>query len=447
MSNSANRTLILGGGFTGLFTALHLAHQRYPWPITLIDRAERFIFKPLLYEFLSSEMDATQVWPRYEELLDNSGITFIQDAVQAIDLHQQQVELASGLRYAYSHLVLALGSTTNYFGINGAQENSLPFSTGENAVFLARHLRDCLQRASQLTDPQQRCPLLTVAVIGAGPTGVELAGTLADLLPDWYSQLGGNTQEIRIVLINRGPDILQGDINSHFRKIARTALQQHPVPVECLMETEVSAIHPNQVEFKRHNQPVMLPAATTIWTAGTKVHPLIQALPISEEHRDRRGRLLVTSTLQLPDLPEVFAGGDCAVYGPTVDVSRHSMGNKKDLKPLPPTAQVAYQQGAAIARNLKAITEGKALRPAHIHLRGTLLKLGVHECAASLFNRFEVTGNLGHLIRIATYLELLPTPVHNFKATVDWLTDEVFRRYHSTTRSEFSSEGKDIDEV
>lgn len=89
-------------------------------------------------------MDATQVWPRYEELLHNSGITFVQDTVQAIDLHQRQVELTSGLHYTYNHLVLALGSTTNYFSINGAQENSLPFRTGEDAVSLARHLRDCL---------------------------------------------------------------------------------------------------------------------------------------------------------------------------------------------------------------------------------------------------------------------------------------------------------------
>lgn len=117
MNPSTDQTVILGGGFTGLFTALHLSQQRYPLPIILIDRKERFIFKPLLYELLSNEMDVDLVWPRYEKLLHNSGVMFIRDTVQAIDLHQRQVKLTSSLRYTYRHLVLALGSTTGYFGV------------------------------------------------------------------------------------------------------------------------------------------------------------------------------------------------------------------------------------------------------------------------------------------------------------------------------------------
>ncbi len=411
MNDLTNPTLILGGGFTGLFTALHLRHQRCSVPTVLIDKEERFIFKPLLYEFLSSEMDANQVWPRYEELLHNSGITFVQDTIQAIDLQQRKVGLTSGLRYTYSHLVLALGSTTGYFNVEGAQENSLPFRTGTDAIALARHLRDCLQLASQTEDPQQRSTLLTVAVIGAGPSGVELAATLGDLLPDWYTQLGGNFQEIRVVLLNRGKEILQGDVNSRLRETAQTTLEKRTVPVNLLMESEVTSVQTNFVEFKRRNLPDTLPAATIVWTAGTATHPLIKTLAVAEEYRDKHGRLKVTPMLQLPHFPEVFAGGDCAV----------------DLEnPLPATAQVAYQQGAMIARNLKAISEGRSLSPAHISLRGTLLKLGLAESVAEIFDRFEVKGTLGHLIRIATYLELLPTPVHDFKATTEWLTDEVF---------------------
>lgn len=202
MNDSINPTLILGGGFTGLFTALHLSNQRYSGPTILIDQEWSFIFKPLLYEFLSGEMNVELVWPRYDELLDNSGVAFIRDTIQAIDLHQRQVRLTSGLCYTYSHLVLALGSTTGYFGIAGAKENSFAFRTGEDAspnvhtppwgIALGRHLRDCLQRASQTKDQEQRRTLLTVAILGAGRSGVELAATLADLLPNWYAPLGGN---------------------------------------------------------------------------------------------------------------------------------------------------------------------------------------------------------------------------------------------------------------
>lgn len=307
--NDPSISLILGGGFTGLFTALHLSRQRYALPVVLVNQTERFIFQPLLYELLSGEMEADQVWPRYQELLDDSGVTFVQGTVEAIDLERRQVKLASGFCYTYGHLVLALGSTTGYFGTEGA-EHSFAFRTGEDAIALGCRLRDCLQQAKQ-AEPQARRTLLSVAVIGAGPTGVELAATLADLLPDWYTRIGGNAEEIRVVLLNRGPEILEGDVNRPIRKAAQTGLQQRRVPVECLMATEVTAIRPNQVEFKRHNQQEVLPAATVVWTAGTAVHPLIQ-LAIPESQRDSQGRIQVTSTLQLPDYPEVFAGGDCA---------------------------------------------------------------------------------------------------------------------------------------
>lgn len=357
-------------------------------------------------------MNVDLVWPRYDELLHNSGIAFIRDTVQDIDIQTREVRLTSGLHYTYKHLVLALGSTVGYFGVAGAKENTLAFRTGEDAIALGRHLRDCLQRASQTEDSQQRRNLLTVAVLGAGRSGIELAATLADLLPDWYAQIGGNVQEIRVVVIQRGKEILKGDVTK-LRQTAESALRSRTVPVEFILEADVSAVCPTHLEFKRHNQTEVFPAATIIWTTGTATHPLIKALPISPEHRDKQGRLQVTPTLQLPDFPEVFAGGDC-----TVDRNN----------PLPATAQVAYQQAAMIARNLKIISEGGEPTPVHVRLRGTLVKLGLEESVAEIFDRFEVKGKLGHLIRQATYVEMLPTPVHNFKATAEWLTDEVFHR-------------------
>jgi NADH dehydrogenase len=414
MNNPIYQTVIVGGGFTGLFTALHLAHDHYPRSVILIDKEERFCFKPLLYEYCSGEMEADQVVPRFEELLDGSGVIFVQDAVQSIDLHQREVKLTSGTTYNYSNLVLGLGSVTGYFGVEGARENALPLRTEEDAIAIDRKLRDCLQRATQTEDPEQRRRLLTVTVIGAGPSGVEMAGTLADLLPHWYEALGGNPQEIRVVLLNHGKEILSGDINSSLREIAEQELKQRAVPVEFIFGAEATAIRPDAVEYKRDEQSETLPASTIIWTTGTNTHPLIKNLAVSDEHRDKHGRLQVTPTMQLPDFPEVFAGGDCAgVQGTS----------------LPPTAQVAYQQGAAIAHNLKALALGHELKPAEVNLRGTLLKLGIDDGVANIFDRFQVAGNTGHLIRQATYLELLPTPIHDFKVTGEWLTDEIFHQH------------------
>lgn len=412
MNHTTHPTLILGGGFTGLFTALHLSHRQYALPTILVDREWRFLFKPLLYEFLSGEMNLDLICPRYDSLLHRSSVGFVRDTVQAIDLQQRQVHLGSGLHYSYSYLVLALGSVSGYSSIKGAAENTFPFRSIEDAIALGQHLRDCLQRASQTTDPMQRRTLLTVVILGAGASGVELATTLADLLPDWYAPLGGNISELRVLLIQRGTEILKGAANN-LRQTGHQALQTRTIPVELLLETKVTAIQAQAVEYQHHNQTKVLPAATVIWTTGNSTHPLVEALPIADAYRSKRGQLQVTPTLQLPDFPDVFAGGDCAV----------------DLEhPLPMTAQVAYQQGAMIAHNLKALSEGRSLDPARVHLRGTLMKLGLDESAAEIFDRFEVKGTLGHLIRQAAYLELLPTPIRNFKATTEWLSDEVFRR-------------------
>jgi len=416
MPENKNSILILGGGFTGLFTALHLSHQHCSLPIVAIDREWSFMFKPLLYEFLSGEMKSDLVWARYDELLHNSGVAFIRDTIAAIDLPSRQVRLESGLRYTYEYLVLGLGSTTGYFGVEGAKEHSFSFRTGEDAIALGRHLRDCLQRATQTEDLEQRRTLLTFAVLGAGRSGVELAATLADLLPDWYAQIGGNQQEIRIVILQRGKEILKGD-GDKLRSSANRALKQRAVPVELLLEAEINAVHPQRVEYKHGDRTQELSAATIIWTTGTAVNPLIQSLPVAPEDRDKQGRLKVTPTLQLPEYPEVFAGGDCAVC----------MEN-----PLPATAQVAYQQAAAIAKNIIASSEGKPLTPAHVRLRGVLMKLGLEESIAEIFDRYEVKGKLGHLIRQGVYIEMLPTPVRNFKATTEWLTDEIFEQFVKT---------------
>ncbi|PSO96368.1 MAG: NAD(P)/FAD-dependent oxidoreductase [Cyanobacteria bacterium QS_9_48_30] len=414
MSNPVYQTVIVGGGFTGLFTALHLSHQHYPRSVILIDREERFCFRPLLYEYASGEMEANQVVPRFEELLRGSGVIFVQDTVQSVDLHQRQVALASGTSYDYSNLVLALGSVTNYLGVEGAKEYALPLRTQENAIAIDRHLRDCLQQAREVEDHQQRRQVLTVVVVGAGPNGVEMAGTLGDLLPKWYENLGGNQEEIRVVLLNHGPNILKGDINQSLREAAGQELQKRTVPVELVMEAEATAVRPNELEYKRHDQTETLPTATVIWTAGTHPHPLVKDLPVSNEHQDKHGRLLVTRTMQLPDFQEVFAGGDCAAI---------------EGQSLPPTAQVAYQQGNAIAHNLDAIALGRELKPAQVRLRGSFLKLGLENSVANLLERYKVTGEPGHLIRHGTYLTLLPAPIHDFQATTQWLNEEIFERH------------------
>lgn len=412
--SSSHPTIILGGGFVGLFTALHLSHQGYARPIILIEQRDRFLFKPLLYELLTGEMHEEQICPSYRALLAASSVTLIQDQVHSVDLVQRSITLSSGQSYTYSNLVLALGSQTTYFKTPGAADHTFPITSAAEAIALREHLHTCLLQARQTTDPEERLRLLTVAIVGAGPAGVELACTLADILPVWYDQLEGDYDDLRIVLVNRSGEILKGDINSRLRKTAQHALTNRTVPVELLLDAAVADIQPNGIAYTQQDNPGFLSAATIAWTAGTSPHPLLQHLPIAPRQRHSRGQLHVLPTLQLPDFPEVFVGGDCAYVNDA---------------PQPATAQVAYQQGKAIAHNLQAIATGRALVPAQVTLRGTLMKLGIGDGVANLFNRLELKGELGHLIRQATYLELLPTPGHNFKATTEWFADSLLQRH------------------
>jgi NADH dehydrogenase len=416
MNNSTSPTVIVGGGFVGLFTALHLSHRHYSNPIILIDPQARFVFKPLLYEYLTGEMQDEQVLPRYEELLEGSKVVFVQDKVINIDLEQHRVELLSGIHYDYHYLVLGVGSTQGYFGTEGAEENAFAFRTQADAIALARHLRECLQKASQTEDSQVQRSLLTFAVTGAGPSGVEIAATLADLLPSWYAKLGGNIRDIRIAIVNHG-EILSGDVNAHLQEIALEALKNRTVPVELLLGVKVTAVDANGLKYQRKDKEAVetLQSKTTIWTAGTANNSLIESLTqIKAQSKNKHGLPLVTSSLQLVDFPEVFAAGDCAV------VKDH---------PFPPVAQIAYQQGAGIAHNIIALAQGKEPQPITARMRGTLMKLGLGNGVANLFDKMQVKGKPGDLIRNSTYLEMLPTPVHNFKATTEWLTDEIFEHH------------------
>lgn len=407
-------TIILGGGFVGLFTALHLSHHSYSRPIILIEPRDRFVFKPLLYELLTGEMHGEQICPSYAALLTGSTVAQIQDSVQTVDLQQRQVTLSSGTSLSYGNLVLALGSRTTYFNTPGAANHTFPLTSDAEAMALRQQLQTCLHQARQTHDPEERLRLLTVAIVGAGPAGVELACTLADILPVWYDQLGGDYQDLRIVLVNRSREILKGDINSRLRQTVHRALTERTVPIELLLDAAVGEIHADGIAYQQNGESQFLPAQTIAWTAGTAPHPLLQDMPVDPVHRNQRGQLQVLPTLQLPDFPDVFVGGDGAYV---------------NQAPQPATAQVAYQQGKAIAHNLQAIATGRSPSPAQINLRGTLMKLGIGEGVANLFNRVELKGELGYLIRQATYLELLPTPAHNFKATAEWFTDSLFQRH------------------
>ncbi len=394
-----SRICILGGGFGGLYTALELTRQPWPEPpqITLVDRQERFVFAPLLYELLTGELEDWEVAPRFQDLLPSELVQFRRGSVQSIDLKARRVLLAEGQSLEYDALVLALGGETPLQGVPGAADFAFPFRTLADAQRLRAHLQTLEAR-----DPAQPVRL---AIAGAGASGVELACKLAD-------RLGSRG---RICLVELGSQILPGFTPSS-REAAQAALAQRRVQVE--LQTKVlgiEAVGENGTppfRWQRQRLTTQEVAAelvdAVLWTVGTRPAAVIADLDLP---KSERGRLQVLPTLQTPTFPEIFALGDAAAV---VDA---------EGQPVPATAQAAFQQAGYCAWNLWALlTQERPLLPFRYFSLGEMLSLGVDTAVVSTLAGLTLSGPLGYLARRAAYLVRLPTLEHQLKVGWNWIT-------------------------
>ena len=377
--------VIVGGGFGGLYTALALAERRDHPPLLLIEPQERFLFLPLLYELLSGELRRWEVAPRYDTLLAGRGIAWLRDSVVRIDAAACTLEMASGRRLAYGQLVLATGARSQTFGIPGVLEHALQFRT----------LAD-VDRLGALVERlhQQRRPLQRLAVIGAGPSGVELACKLADLL----------SGAAVIELIEQGSTPLP-QARAFNREQAVLALQRRDVRLRCGCQVRAVGNDHLTLAGSDGGQPERLAVDGVIWTAGLSfapptLHP--------EAQRDRLGRLLVEDTLQLRGQATVFALGDIAAL--------------RDGADLPATAQVALQQASCLAGNLLQARRDGPLQPFRFQDLGEMLSLGRGE-ASLVAGGLTLAGPAAFQLRRLAYLTRLPGRSHRVRVAAGWLAD------------------------
>ncbi|RDX58615.1 Alternative NAD(P)H-ubiquinone oxidoreductase C1, chloroplastic/mitochondrial [Mucuna pruriens] len=442
------RVCILGGGFGGLYTALRL--ESLEWPddkkpqIVLVDQSDRFVFKPMLYELLSGEVDEWEIAPRFSDLLANTSVQFFKDRVKL--LHPSDhwgmngskasscggtVHLESGLLIEYdwyslhclTRLVLALGAEAKLDVVPGAAEFAIPFSTLEDA----RKVNDKLTTLERKTFGKDF--QISVAVVGCGYAGVELAATLAERLQNrgivrainvetmiCPNAPPGNREAALKVLSSRKVELLLGYFVRCIRRLSElessdilTGVDENSIEVVPDFEKYILELQPAE----RGMQSKIIEADMILWTVGTKP-PLPQLEPSDVPFvipLNARGQVETDETLRVKGHPRIFALGDSSAL-------RDSNG-----RILPATAQVAFQQADFTGWNLWAAINGRPLLPFRFQNLGEMMTLGRNDAAISpsFVEGLTLEGSIGHTARKIAYLIRLPTDEHRLKVGISWL--------------------------
>lgn len=392
--------VILGAGFGGLETARWLGKAGIR--VTLIDRQNHHLFQPLLYQVATAALSSADIAEPVRRILqDCPSVDVAMADVTGIDTVARRVDCADGTSHSYDVLVVATGSTPSYFG-NAHWKDAAPgLKTVADAQRIRSNILRSFEEAETCTDPESRAALMTIAVVGGGPTGVELAGSVAELcrhtLKKEFRHI--DPRAARILLIEAAPRLLSGFAEPLGRYVHQR-LQK--IGVTVMTDTKVEDIRPGELTL----DGAALQVGQIIWTAGVAASPLGQALGVGT---DRTGRITTGPTLELPDLPGVFAIGDIAsVPGP-------------DGKPLPALAQVARQQGKHLGRALAdRITRGTALPPFEYRSRGNTSIVGRHAAVYETAHR-QVTGWPAWLLWAVVHVYLLVGFQNRLVVSMRWL--------------------------
>ncbi|TPI33175.1 NAD(P)/FAD-dependent oxidoreductase [Mesorhizobium sp. B3-1-6] len=371
MSETEHNVVVVGAGFGGLELTRALAGA--PVRITMIDKRNHHLFQPLLYQVATTSLATSEVaWPIRHLLRRRKDVTTLLGNVTGVDRAGKRVLLEDGSSVPYDTLVLATGARHAYFGHDEWEPFAPGLKTLEDATTIRRRILLAFEQAERETDPAKRQALLTLVIVGGGPTGVELAGTIVELAHDTLRGEFRNidTRQARVVLIEAGERIL-ANFAPQLSDYARKALERLGVTVE--LGRPVTKLDAEGVVFGDAH----LPARTIIWAAGVAASPAAEWLGAAA---DRAGRVLVEPDLTVPGNPDIFVIGDTA----------HVL--RPDGKPVPGVAPSAKQEGKHVAATIKARLAGdNAPRPFRYKHAGDLATIG-KRAAAIDFGWIKLTG-------------------------------------------------------
>ncbi len=397
---SAHHVVIIGAGFGGLEVARRLA--RADVRVTVIDRRNHHLFQPLLYQVATASLATSEIaWPIRSLLRGYKNTTTLLGRVIGVNSQEKTVLLADGDAVSFDTLVLATGARHAYFGHDEWEPFAPGLKTLEDATTIRRRILGAFERAERSTDEAGRAGFLTFVVIGGGPTGVELAGTIAELAHDTLRRDFRNidTRQAHVVLVEAGPRVLPG-FRQSLSDYARQALTG--LGVEVRLGQAVSECTAEGVKIGSEH----LPANTVIWAAGVAASPAAQWLHAAS---DRAGRILTEPNLTMPGHPDIFAIGDTAHV------------EMPDGKLVPGIAPAAKQEGRYVAETIKARLRGeKALPPFRYEDAGSLATIGKRAAVVD-FGWIRLTGRLAWWLWGFAHIYFLIGLRHRLAVALNWL--------------------------
>jgi NADH:ubiquinone reductase (H+-translocating) len=423
LPKEVKHVVIIGGGFAGMKTAESLEHQFLrdrSVSITLISETNALLFTPMLAEVAGSSLEPSHISTPLRSSLPRTN--FVRATVESVDLEKQRVKLtatassseAAPREIPYDQLVLALGAVSNYLGMADVQKHALDFKSLLDAIRVRNRVIEMFERADGEANLEVRRRLLTFVIAGGGFAGVELAGALNDfgrgILAD-YPTL--RPEDFKVILVHSRDHILP-ELSESLGRYAQEKMAARGVIFR--LNARLTNFQPGLVVLSDGE----IPAETLVWTAGTAPNPLLRALPIE---RDKRGAVIVETTLAIKDHPGVWALGDCAAVVDGVTG-----------KPCPPTAQFAIREATVLAKNIRASLEGAPLRAFHFNSLGALCVVGHQTACAELSVPFarsksvRFSGLLAWAMWRGIYLSKLPGSERKIRVLMDWTVELFFPR-------------------
>lgn len=414
------RIVILGGGFAGVAAAERLERKFGPdssVKFTLVSETNALLFTPMLPEVAASGLEPTHISSPLRTILHRTDV--VRGIVREVDVDRREVVLTpnieahrggapTGVALSYDHLVLAVGSVSDYRGLGSLEDEAFDFKTLSDGIRIRNHVIDVFERADREPGPEIRRSLLTFVVAGGGFAGAELAGGLNDFVRGMLAEYPNvPEEEVRVIVLHSRDRILPELSES----LAAYALERMEIRgVDFKLGTRVADARRGVVVLDSGEE---IHTETLVWTAGTTPNPLLKDLPVKH---DERGAIAVDENLAVPDHDGLWALGDCA-----------AVTDAKTGKRCPPTAQFALREGYALGHNIHASVQGQSLKPFHFDGLGSLCVVGHHTACAEI-KGVRFSGLLAWMLWRAVYLSKLPGPERKIRVLVNWSIELFFPR-------------------